>query len=518
MCVQSEVRARGFSALRRAACGAAAIAVMGAAGSALAVTNPPAATKAKNQFFDWYVNTTPSYQPSPFLVNGAGTSVKAFLESESSNTIRAVKIVKPIDNSTSNLVFNASQYHVSYVFGDLESPNAKSELQTLVNQVKFVNGQNNGTKTNSFNAFIGNFNWTRAGNDGTQPSGYNYPSSGDFSSAKLNMAMPALYPGSGAFRNPAAGNSTAPNIRSALFVLPIIHLTAAKVNAHSGEQVVPWIAPFNNWANLSMDSDRNPSNGYRFVPGQAMPAKFGLPAVSANDTKNQMVSQRDFATQVAHYRLRGADSYVAFEAGIVGYSNEQKRIDAKTGWNESHINSIFQASDYKLLEGKETGGDKDLNDDMTVDGKNKSDESSGSLFSGVYSLTLKKMDVLLTNMDDDDHSLTLPSKIAGFDVKTRTFSMDGGASLLVEYKLTNSGPGKGWSVALQQTPFLQITNNRNEVGVPEPTTITLAAMAAMIGVTRRRTRRGRKPAMATEAKSRPQGLIGGNMPSECFVL
>jgi hypothetical protein len=443
--------------------------------------------------------------------------VKAFLESESSNTIQAVKIVQPINNTSSNLVFNASQYHVSYVFGDFESPNAKPQLTTLVNQVKFVNGQNNGTKTNSFNAFVGNFNWTRAGNDGTQPAGYNYPSNGDFSSAKLNMAMPALYAGGGNYRNPAAGNSSAPNIRSALFVLPIIHLTAAKVNAQSGEQVVPWVARFNNWANLSLDTDRNPSNGYRFVPGQAIPAKFGLPAVSANDTKNQMLSQRDFATEVAHYRLRGADSYVAFEPGVEGYNNEQKRLDAKTGWTESHINAVFQASDYKLLIGKETGGVKDLNDDMTVDGKNTTDEKSGSLFSGVYSLSLKKMDILLTNMDDDDHSLTLPSKIAGFDVKTRTFSMDGGASLLVEYKLTNSGPGKGWSVALQQTPFLALSNNRNEVGIPEPTTITLAAMATMIGVTRRRTRSGRKTAPTTQKKSYPQGLIGGNMPSECFV-
>src|SRR4051812_680517 len=163
MRVESDVRARGSSALKRAACSAAAIAVMGAAGSALAVTNPPAATKANNQFFDWQSNITPSYQPSPFLYEGVGPSVRAFLESESSNTIRAVKVVAPISNNTANLVFNDSKYHVSYVFGDLESPNAKSELQTLVGQVQFVNGHN-GTKTNSANAFIGNFNWTRAGN------------------------------------------------------------------------------------------------------------------------------------------------------------------------------------------------------------------------------------------------------------------------------------------------------------------------------------------------------------------
>ena len=87
------------------------------------------------------------------------------------------------------------------------------------------------------------------------------------------------------------------------------------------------IARFNNWNNLAFDSDRNAANGYKFVPGQAIPAKNGLPGFSASQTMNQMLSRRDFAAEVAHLRLRGADSFVAFEPGVVGYDNTQKRSD-----------------------------------------------------------------------------------------------------------------------------------------------------------------------------------------------
>ena len=241
-----------------------------------------------------------------------------------------------------------------------------------------------------------------------------------------------------------------------------------------------------------LDSDRNAANGYQFVPGQAIPAKFGLPAVSASATMNQMTSNRDFATQVAHYRLRGANSVDVFEQGVVGNNNETVRKDASIGWTEPHIDALFKASDYKLLLGSQTGGSKDLNDDIIVDGHSKSDETAGAIWSGIFSLSLKKMDVLMTNMDDDNHNLTLPSQLAGFNLKTKTFEVDGGASLLVEYKLTNSGPSKGWSVSLQTKPFLSLDNNRNQVGVPEPTTISLAAITMVLGGARRRRRNHRK--------------------------
>src|SRR5262249_32143134 len=151
-------------------------------------------------------------------------------------------------------------------------------------------------------------------------------------------------------------------------------------------------------------------NGFKFEPGKAMPAAFGYPALSAQQTKDQMLSRRDFAAQVAHYRLRGADSFVAFEPGVVGYLNDVKRADARTGFTEPHIDSIFAASDHKLLLGSsdtdyppKSSGFKDPNGNIFIDGKEKSDEEAGAIFSGVYSLSLKRMDILISNMDDDDH-------------------------------------------------------------------------------------------------------------------
>jgi len=484
---------------------AGALAIAGPAPRFASAANPPAVTKANNQFFDWQINTSPSYIPSPVLNNSSASAVNAFLLQQPTNSIKAVKVLGPISNSTANLIFNNPKYHVSYVLGDLEGTNAPQQVKTLAQQVRFVNGQNNGTKTQSNNAFIGNFGFYDLANDVTKPASYNSEkgepsfagwSQGDFTGAKLNMSMPDLYAGSPSFKNPAAGNSSAPNIRSALFTMPLLRTSQTQVSSPSNEAIVPYIARFNNWGNLALDTDRNPANGYKFIPGAAIPAKFGLPGLSSSQTANQMLSRRDFAAEVLHMRLRGADTYVAFEPGVVGYLNDTKRSDAKTGWTESHVNSIFAAADAKLLLGTDTDypggpntGSKDYNGNIIVDGHDKTDEQAGALFSGVYSLTLKKMDVLLSNMDDDDHTLTLPPSIGGFNLLTKSFDVDAGAHLLVEYKLTTSGVNKGWSVMMQQFPFLQLPNNRNEVGIPEPANLTLLAVAAFGAVTPRRRRR-----------------------------
>ena len=105
---------------------------------------------------------------------------------------------------------------------------------------------------------------------------------------------------------------------------------------------------------------------------------------------------------------------------------------------------------------------------------------------GIY--CVGKMDVLLSNMDDDDHSLALPPTIGGFTLKTKSFDIDAGSHLLVEYKLTTSGVNKGWSVMTKQFPFLALPNGRNEVGIPEPANLTVLAVMAFAAVTPRRRR------------------------------
>ena len=492
-----------FARLAAAAIGCAIIATTTSSQSALAASPPPP-TKFNSQYIysDWFENTSPGNVSSLFLTDVNRNAMNAFLEQQPAGKPLAVKITQPISNQTANMIFNSSKYHVSYVFGDLEGSSAAQQMKTLAQQIRFVNGQNNGIKTRSYNAFVGNFGFQKLSNDPTDPNSYNSQrgvhsfsgwSLGDYNNAKLNMSMPELYSASASYRGPAAGNSNAPNIRSAAFILPVMRISQVKLNTDASEQIVPWVARFNNWANVALDTDRNPANGYKFEPGKAIPAKFGLPALSAQQTKDQMLSRRDFAAQIAHYRLRGADGYVNFEPGVVGYLNDTKRADAKTGFTEPHIASIFNTSDFKLLVGTsdtdyppKAPGWKDPNGDIIIDGKVKSDEEAGALFSGVYSLTLKRMDILISNMDENEHTLTLPPTVAGFDLKTKSFDLDGGAHLLVEYKLTTSGVNKGWSVMTKTFPFLQLPNNRNEVGIPEPANITWLALFAFVAVTPRR--------------------------------
>ncbi|MEA2735632.1 MAG: hypothetical protein QOE14_2083 [Humisphaera sp.] len=483
---------------------AAALALGGVPTFALAASPAPV-QEVSTQAFDWFVNTTPGYLQSPFLTNETAPAVNAFLKSLPANQPKAIKIEVPISNATANLIFNNPSYNVSYILGDVEAGGSTEiKMRDIARQVRFVNGQNNGAKTRSYNAFIGNFGFTKIDDDKTFPAGYKNDKKGQhsfagyniggYNTAKLNMSMPELYSGSGSYRTPAAGNSTAPNIRSAMFTLPILRVSQNEVNTTSKERNVPWVARFNNFGNTALDTDRNSSNGYRFVTGQPMPAGYGFPAVSASKTANQLLSRRDFATLVSHYRMRGADSFVLFEPGVEGYTNEQKRNDAKAGWTQPNINNVFGASDYKLVLGKEGGkNDKDILSSFTVDGKTKTAEQTGSIFSGVYSLSLKTLDIVLSNMDEVDHTLTLPKKIAGYDLKTNSFTLDGGSHLLVEYKLTTSGVNKGWSVALQTVPFQAIENSRHGFGIPEPSTMTMAAITGLLLIGRRR-RSGMKQA------------------------
>jgi hypothetical protein len=480
---------------------AAAVAMVVAPALAGAASPPPA-TEVDNQAFDWFVNNTPGYLPSPFLTDANAGSVNAFLKTLPANVPHAVKVEVPISNATANLIFNNPSYHISYVLGDLEQANSQANVTNLVKQVRYVNN-NNGQLKRSGNAFIGNYGYQVIDNDITTPSNYDSKKGthsfsgynrGGYNAAKLNMSMPELYGGSGSFKNPAAGNSTAPNIRSAMFTLPILRVSQVEVNNGADDRNVPYVARFNNFGNLALDTDRNSNHGYLFVPGQPIPASSGFPAVSAAKTANQMLSRRDFAAAVSHYRMRGADSYVLFEPGVIDYTQENKRRDAMAGWTEPHIQKVFDQSDYKLVLGadsdyKNHNNKKDINSELIVDGSMRKAEDTGTIFSGVYSLSLKTLDVMISNLDEQDHSITLPDSIGGYALKTKTFNVDDGSNLLIEYKLTTSGVNKGWSVALMHVPFQAIDNSRNGFGIPEPTTISLAAVTGflLVGPRRRRT-------------------------------
>src|SRR5262249_52483486 len=156
--------------------------------------------------------------------------------------------------------------------------------------------------------------------------------------------------------------------------------------------------------------------------------------VPGNSGIGQNLSSRDFATLVAHYRLRGANSFNLFESGVVGISQAQEEAQAKEGWTfsntgGSHINDVLGASDKRLLIGNELlyGALADANTQIIEDGTTKNIEQAGAMFSGVYSTSKKKLDVLISNMDDVSHKLTLPDKIGGYALNTKDFTLAGGS-------------------------------------------------------------------------------------------
>src|SRR5439155_13655590 len=158
------------------------------------------------------------------------------------------------------------------------------------------------------------------------------------------------------------GAGTYPNIRGSLFVLPLWRVGNVTDDymetGRLDHQHVPWTANFNNWGNLALDNDRDPSNGYTFMPGQDMLAKtvggVSYPFIPAAKTANQMLSEQDFATMMTHMRLRGANSVHLLDSGNVDVSRQQMEDDAHAGWlGEATVNAILAAADRRLLIGTE---------------------------------------------------------------------------------------------------------------------------------------------------------------------
>lgn len=413
----------------------------------------PAPTRANNKFFDWTQNATPTptanFIQSPFLNDADAADVNVFLSSLPAGSIRAVKIESPISTATAKLIFNNPTYNVSYIFADIETPTAYLDAQKLAKQIRPLR---------SGRAFISNFG---APDKGT-----------------LNMTSSVLYPGSPALTNPANGNSTAPSIRSAFVTVPITRLSQATTHERAGDSNVPWITNFNNFGNASLN-DASGTGGFGYY--------------WSNPTADQMLSARDFATLVAHYRLRGADSFNLFPSGELNTTQADLRSQAVEGWTEPHINALMSAKDHVMLiknPSKPRYGVGTMKDNtlITIDGVTESIESSGAVWSGVYSMSQQKLDFLLTNMTDLSHTLTLPSKIASKTVTTTNYDVPAGSSLLVEFSL-NPDPLKPTRRIWQQTalidPFTDLSIDRSSAGVPEPTTTLPLFALALLFLNRR---------------------------------
>ena len=319
--------------------------LMGAAAVALVVGGLSSRAQAVNQyFFNWdnaNVGNGTNFADTPLLSDDPATNADTQARLATQRSLGkplAVRVLTPI-SATGPASQTLKIYPIQYIFADYEGPNAVTQTQNVVNTVVNTGGL-------SRNAFVGNFNYY-PGMQSDPTRSTSVPD--EYTASHANMANPELYPGAPDFRNPANGNSTAPNIRSALFTLPIERLTVATnelygrgaslsqtqngsatdasfAGGFKSAPNIPWVTRFNNFGNTALSNAPALPDGERpFVQTAANPAAGQLP------------SRGDFMAQILQYRLRGADSVNLFQASLFDrfgnpYTDTQQQLDVNQGW------------------------------------------------------------------------------------------------------------------------------------------------------------------------------------------
>ena len=418
------------------------------------------------------------FTPAPFLRDTNSAAVGTFLAGQPGTIgpgAKAVKIqVAPVVAGGLNLYGNANT-RPKYTFMDFEGPTAPAIAGTQRNGINTASGG----LVASNQIFVGNFNIYPVPNDPTRPSPavvttassfQSLYSAADYFTAGLNMANEALYPGAPDLRNPAAGNSTAPNIRSALMTLPITRLSLTTANLPAAHKHIPYVNRFNNYGNLALDTDNNPANGFAFVTGQPLAGRPGL------NTTDQLLSRGDFKAMIAHYRARGADGVPLLDGGVLGYTRTQFETDAKEGWEFAPFASIFAGGGAALAT---------LDTMVRTDTAGlRSIEDAGMVYSGVYSLSQNKMALLVSNLSEAPQNLVIQNKIGGRSVALGTVNVLAGQHKLLEF----TGVGTQWQLTTPGGTAVFVDNDRSGTGVPEPAVMGTIALAGLMGLGRRRRR------------------------------
>jgi len=497
-------------------------------------------------FADWQVSsnpTPPDIFSTPFATSGNVPAVQADLSvSATSGKPLGIKVQNSLSDAAAASLFNTHYPNgkaISYVFADFEGSSSLdfgarvsnlARTKELVNQIRKPHNW-------SEHAYVGEFALTPLNSvgfgtkqDPTRRGPLEYTNS-DYQSTGVNMANTDLYPGMPTYRNKSTFDWANQNIRTGLFVGPIGRMTAVQLaigennnaKSHSGGNInnqdiqVPWVSRFNNWGNTSLDND--PAPGFQFHPGAPLP-QAGL---SGAQTANQMMGRGDFSAQILHYRLRGAYSVALFEPGVVGYTKAQMQDDVRLGWYGGgsnpdpaiqHTNAIFAASDAKAAT---------MTLNPVVDGSANTSgirsENTGTIWSGEYSKNLKKLDILASNLDTVNHLIKFGS-VDAYDVFTlrgtgahandtysdsnllspsRNALIEFGMHRLLQFDLVTTkvynnsnftgSPQTKTIWLLNQNYLVFQNNNRNDTGIPEPTTFGIMAAAGSMAVVCRRQRR-----------------------------
>jgi hypothetical protein len=456
---------------------------------ATAVAGFGAATVQAADFFDWgqNVNTVnPAYVKTPVLTDQTAAQVAAFLNSQPPGATLAVQVPAgtSLSASTINLIFNNAARPVKYVFADYEGPNTVSQITTLVNQIQPTA---TGASIAAGNSFIGNYGLAPMPSDPTTPSGATHPTGNalatgspyltatDFRNTGVNMSNEQLYPGDSSFRNPISGNSTAPNIRSALFTLPIQRLSIATANLGGGQAHVPFITRFNNYTNPAFQNTTttipNPQGG--FIKG------FDT-SVGGPQNAGQLPSRVDFQALTLHYRMRGATGYQLLDPGVVGYTVSDYENDAQTGWNNSIVSSVLAGTNGRVAA---------LPTVVTFNGTKKTIEDAGVVYSAVTNddTATPGLAILVSNLSNTAGTVQFNTRINGATLSYTTGSLAAGSHTILRF----SKAGSLWATPLSD-PFYTGTDpallSRDGIGIPEPTSLSLLGIGA-IGVLSRRRRK-----------------------------
>jgi hypothetical protein len=453
---------------------------VGILAAAIAFVGIGSVSRADDLLYDWRAvdnASTPvsGFTPAPFVTdaNAASPAILSQLAAQQLATPGkvAIKVASQTGLSPASIatLFNNPNFQINYAFLDIETPNpsaSQSNVAVAQAQANAIHAQPKGAGT-----FVGNFRLFPGTGD---TSGGVAPGStlAEYTSGGLggvNMANEDLYPGSPSYKNPGqvGGSSTAPNIRTALFTLPIERISYVTSELPTGHKHIPYVNRFNNWANGQLQ------NGTA-VPAPGLPSQPAFYADVAHGTSGQLLSRGDFSALVAHYRLRGADGVHLLDGGVVGYTQAQFEQDAKDGFTFAPIAAIFNGGGAKIAT---------LDTVSTVDGVLKDNEASGVVFSGVYSLSQAggagKLALLVSNMDEVSHNLTIPQKI-GTKFVPGSISMLAGQHKLLEF----TGSGTQWQLVNSTVVFAD--SNRDGVGVPEPVAMGGVSIFALTMLFRRR--------------------------------
>lgn len=458
------------------------------------------------------VGTNPpptDFAAAPILNDSNAAQVAAILAATPSSggnpTVgRAVTIIDNIaPNGPAAQIFN--QFRIHFVFCDFEDSTASNRTKTVADIVA--------TSTRSATAFVGNFNsYKGISSDTTRPgsivtianSFQNTNSDPAFAGQKgspngKQMVNPAIYPGSPDYRNPANGNSNAPNIRSALFTLPVQRqgLSAQNTNGFAN---IPYVTRFNNYGNTGLNNaDDFAQHDFEFKS-----PNLGDP------TQGQLPGRGDFRSLIGHLRLRGAHTVNNFnyDESVVGYSDADERDDIRGGWEfrlqngtaQGVVNGIFNRKNFAYANLQQfigigsTGGDG-----SNLFAGSSSIESVGAVWSGVYdkSGSNRRLAILMSNLADTVVQVDLPNsfidgkptqnpngKMNQAQQRVDDYIMQAGQHRLLSYTLVNGV----WRLDSDEIMYAYagFLTDRTGTGVPEPTGLALLGVGALGLLARRR--------------------------------